>query len=337
MSDKPIIELIRTVAWGDVLMTTATFGGLAEQGYAIRYVTTDSLSTLLAHNPLVDELVVVPPSRTGNWFRSWHLLQQVASATRGMQRPARRILFKNSPSHTLLRSGLNLIKPGWGNTTPVMGHHLRHVCAQAAVPYSDELMLAFTDEELAWGQQFSDSVLLHMFSSNPAKDWPMARWQALAHYIEDHHGLSVFQVGKPWHEAADVIPCINNPSMRHAMAAVAQCRLFVGIDSVFNHVCRAVNRPAVILFGATHPGQYGYGQNLNLWQGGQWSFTKGCLEAAGLPLSDDIPAAWGQPGFMVQSGTHSAMAANTLQLVAAATNAALATPVGGDLRQAALA
>lgn len=267
-----VIELIRTVAWGDVLMSTAAMAGLKAQGYRLRYVTTESLSTVLHHNPSVDQVIVVPPIRTGNWWRQRELKAMVALATERLEPAARQIFFQNSPTYGVLRSGLNQVFPGLGDGWPPVNHHLIHVCRQAEVPYNEQLQLVLNDEEQQWATAFKDAVLFHMFSSNPLKDWPVEHWKALSDRITSDFGRPVFQVGKPWHEQAGVIESINNPTMRHAMAAVGQCRLLVGVDSVFNHVSRALNKPAVILFGVTHPGQFGYRQNINLWQGAQWPF-----------------------------------------------------------------
>ncbi len=54
-------------------------------------------------------------------------------------------------------------------------------------------------------------------------------------------------------------------TLRESFSAMKKSILFIGLDSVFNHASRALDVPAVILFGSTSPVGSGYDTNINLW------------------------------------------------------------------------
>lgn len=278
MQQQPLVELVRAQGWGDLLMASAVLPGLKAQGKGVRVITLPAFTSLFKDHPLVDDCLGLPLPRQGSWQRQQAALKVIREATQGLERAQQRIFLKHPPNYSSLRRFFSGNHDSEGAGWIPRQHALTGFCKQAGVPFSDKLVLPISPEAWAWGGAYQDSVLIQMFSSDSRKDWPVARWQHLVEQIRRDFGLPVYQVGSAKQASVPGIPRLENPTMHHAMAAVAQCRLFIGSDSVFNHVARAYQRPALILWSHTHPDRFGYGQNVNLWRGqlvlpkigGQW-------------------------------------------------------------------
>lgn len=278
MEQKPLVELVRAQGWGDLLMATAVLQGLQAQNKRVRMITLPAFMSVFHNHPLVETCMGLPLPRQGSYARQKAALRLIREATRGLERPSKTIFLKHPPNYSGLRKLFSGNDDSEGAQWIPRQHALTGFCKQAGVPFSDKLVLPLSPEAWAWGEAYQDSVLIQMFSSDSRKDWPVSRWQHIAEQIRRDFGLPVYQVGSAKQASVPGIPRLENPTMHHAMAAVAQCRLFIGSDSVFNHVARAYHRPALILWSHTHPDRFGYGQNVNLWRGqlvlpkvgGQW-------------------------------------------------------------------
>jgi hypothetical protein len=141
---------------------------------------------------------------------------------------------------------------------------------------TDELTLELPQAACDWGKQFSDTVLIQTTGSySPYKNWPVDRWHGLAKLIQHELKIPVKQVGSKQDLRVEGVDLIDSPDIHHALAAVKNCRLFIGIDSVFNHASQAFKKPALILWGSTNPLAFGYLQNVNLVNSVLWNPTMG--------------------------------------------------------------
>ncbi len=259
-TSSPIIQLMRPGASGDVLMTTATFPGLKAQGYRIRMVVHPNYANVIDNNPLIDELIV---TRTAN-------REAVLKATEHLEKAEKAIYLRypfyakrDLPEH------------------PIPMHITSYFCDAVGVPRSDQLHVELTDDELVWGEQYKEMLLIHTATLwSPYKNWPSDRWQKLIQKIKKNHDIEIRQIGGPKDEAIDGVEKIQSPSIRHAIAALKFCRLFIGLDSVFNHAAQALKKPAIILWGSTHPQGHGYSQNINLVNGVVWQAEMGTFGPA---------------------------------------------------------
>jgi lipopolysaccharide heptosyltransferase III len=96
----------------------------------------------------------------------------------------------------------------------------------------------------------SGMVIIHPFASNPAKRWPLARYEELAALIEAEGKLSVKWCRGP----EDDLPhgyFVEN--LYELGAGIATAAVFVGNDSGISHLAAAVGTPVVALFGNTDP------------------------------------------------------------------------------------
>ncbi len=98
----------------------------------------------------------------------------------------------------------------------------------------------------------------------PDKMWPAERFRALLHrFLDDHPDFIALVLGVE-DQALDqgsfaerIIPFHGLP-LEVSMAMVQQANLFVGVDSCLLHVADFCRVPAVGLFGATNPDEFGF-------------------------------------------------------------------------------
>lgn len=109
-----------------------------------------------------------------------------------------------------------------------------------------------------------DAVLLHPGSGSAAKNWPLARFLALADQIAaERLGAPVFLVG----EADDAIaaelarrpdrPVLAGLPLAQVARVLSACRAYVGNDSGITHLAAALGRPTVALFGPSDAAAWG--------------------------------------------------------------------------------
>lgn len=86
----------------------------------------------------------------------------------------------------------------------------------------------------------------------PGKNWPMDRWNEVVQLIR-HRGYKVMLFGNPPRDAS--ILCDRDYRGQSGIAEfiglMAQCNLFVGLDSFPAHLACALEIPSVVLFGIT--------------------------------------------------------------------------------------
>ena len=254
-----IFELIRPGAFGDLIMLTALFPTLKAQGYKIRVVCWPFYGSVLQDHPDVDEFVFF---QEGQSLYVEDIKRYIASVTG----PAAQSAVLDYPNWQ------------WPGILPhaLQQHATEFFAAQANITPSDELSLYLSEEQLAWGEQYKDVILIQTKTSySPYKNWPLDRWEELVRLIQSELGERVFQIGAWDDPKVPGVEPIESPSIRHAIAALKQCKLFIGLDSVFNHASRAVKKKSIILWGSTNPATFGYAQNINLVNGVSWQPVMG--------------------------------------------------------------
>jgi ADP-heptose:LPS heptosyltransferase len=270
--NAPWLELIRTHAFGDVLMASAVLAGLKQQGYNTRFVVSEPFKALAEQHPLVDELVILPWQKSNNFWRKRSLQRQLQQATQSLPKAERSLYLTYPRNATLLRESLGALGSLGADLLHLLApqtHTIEVFCKQAGVAVTSQLTLPPLPEEvLAWAAPFAGAIVIQTRASQLKKQWPLPYWQALAKGLKQATGLRCLRIGALPNEPT--IACVEDiatPSMLHAVALQQNASLFIGLDSVFNHVSRALQQPALFLFGPTHPQRFGYGQNINLWAG----------------------------------------------------------------------
>ncbi|HEY2328608.1 MAG TPA: glycosyltransferase family 9 protein [Verrucomicrobiae bacterium] len=113
-------------------------------------------------------------------------------------------------------------------------------------------------------------VLIHPGPSWPVKEWPRENWSRLIAALREHGCTQVAQLGVGRYMnfgkvAVETIPgavsLVDELSIEECVAAIAQAKLFIGIDSGLLHIAAAVRTPAVALWGPTSP-QFFYAEDV---------------------------------------------------------------------------
>jgi heptosyltransferase-2 len=105
-------------------------------------------------------------------------------------------------------------------------------------------------------------IAIHPGSGSATKNWPMAKWIALAErLLGERRRLVVIggeadeaQLGelrRAW-TAPPIYHVINQP-LPVVAAVLARCDAFIGHDSGISHIAAAVGTKSIVLFGATDP------------------------------------------------------------------------------------
>jgi heptosyltransferase-2 len=156
---------------------------------------------------------------------------------------------------------------------PKIGDHA-HAAAQLAEPlqrlalFLEDAATHFhsSEEDTAaaapWLASPRPPIALHPGSGSARKNWPLARWRALARHLLAR-GESLLVVGGESDDAQieELRSHLPREGVRFAQklplpvlgAILAGCRAFMGHDSGISHLAAAAGAPCVLLFGPTDP------------------------------------------------------------------------------------
>jgi heptosyltransferase-1 len=145
---------------------------------------------------------------------------------------------------------------------------------------------------LAGGSRAGETVLLHA-TARPEKEWPVARWIALAQTLAARGSTVVLPWGTETErrrsvEIAAAVPGACVPSLQpldDVARMIARANFVVGVDTGLLHLAAALGVPLVAIFLGTEPEQHG-------------PLGSGRIEVLGrpgqMPSADDVRAAVGR-------------------------------------------
>ncbi len=297
--NPPRILVIAMRFLGDVLLTTPLIHSL-KQAYPdarIDVLVYRNTAGMLEGNLDIHQIITTPNRPKFADYR--HLLRQLfrrydlAVATQSGDRPF---------LYTLLASPLRVavVPPknttGWwkrffvqhwvefdDNTHTVL-QHLK-LLDSINVPQYFSLIPPTVSNARQLAEQFlflSDNtsyVVLHTHPQWPYKQWTVAAWIKVGHYLNDL-GLTLVLSGGPAHEEIDYVAAIQrqlpegtiNLAGRVTLAELAriigQAKLYIGPDTGITHLAAATGIPVIALFGPTNPVKwapfpYAYQTNVN--------------------------------------------------------------------------
>lgn len=93
-------------------------------------------------------------------------------------------------------------------------------------------------------------AVIHPFSSNPKKNWPLEKFQGLARKLE--RVMPVRWCSGP--EDPPLAGAIQADDLYDLACYLAAARLYIGNDSGVTHLAAAAGTPVLALFGPTDPG-----------------------------------------------------------------------------------
>jgi ADP-heptose:LPS heptosyltransferase len=112
-------------------------------------------------------------------------------------------------------------------------------------------------------------AVIHPFSGSPRKNWPLEKFQALAHALERTMPVH-------WCAGPDDPPlpgAIYKEDLYDLACWLARARLYIGNDSGITHLAAAAGTPVLALFGPTDPAVWGpRGPNVRIahWDKSGW-------------------------------------------------------------------
>ncbi len=157
--------------------------------------------------------------------------------------------------------------------SPMPARHIIALMCQScniSGPVTLRPYLSLTEPERAAGRLAPRQLALHSsgmsaFSAMKNKEWIPERLQAVVHALRGEYTL--LQLGSPHDPVLDgCVDLRGKTSIRESAAILANSVLFLGQVGFLMHLTRAVDRPAVIIYGGREmPWQSGYSSNTNLY------------------------------------------------------------------------
>jgi ADP-heptose:LPS heptosyltransferase len=184
---------------------------------------------------------------------------------------------------------------------PVLAYICRSIGMTGRVDLRPYLHLSA--QERAWGEPYRGAIVIQSSGMSarwptPNKEWfPDRMAEVAARLIADH---PVVQIGSPKDPAVPFTHDLRGrTTLRQLAALLANCRMFIGLESMQMHMARAVECPSVIVYGGRlRPEEIGYICNENLytalpcspcWHEWRCDFDRACLSA--ITAGDVIAAA----------------------------------------------
>lgn len=227
-----IIELNRPGARGDVLCTTPVVREIRKRypKAFIRYVTHKTSKGVLEHNPDIDEIV-----------------------EKSNKHADRHITF------------IYPMREGYPYT-PLNRHITQYFAEDAGVklPSDWKPILNLVSDDIVKLEHKKPIITFAVKTGwSHYKEWPLERWEKLVSLFPEYAWLQLGAADEPMINGAQHM--CGKLTFRESFSVLQQSILFVGLDSIFNHVAAAFGTPAIILFGSTSPIGHGYKMHVNLW------------------------------------------------------------------------
>jgi ADP-heptose:LPS heptosyltransferase len=157
-------------------------------------------------------------------------------------------------------------------SVPPVRHIIAELCASAKIEGQVALRPYFylaAEEKIkgAWAEGMIAIQSGGLSAKLPMrnKQWFPERFQEVVNRLKNNFKfVQLGSTGDP--PLAGVIDLRGKTSIRETAAVLANCRLYIGTVGFLMHLARAVECPAVIIFGGREaPWQSGYGCNINLY------------------------------------------------------------------------
>jgi ADP-heptose:LPS heptosyltransferase/GT2 family glycosyltransferase len=128
---------------------------------------------------------------------------------------------------------------------------------EVALPSKWQIEMFPTAEERAWGFRKSRGMKVALIHAGvttwPGKNWPLDRMNEVVRQLKalGYFTIAVGAADSPRAGCDDTVAGQGTPQALYALARHSS--LFVGLDSMPQHVASAANVPSVVMFGPTNP------------------------------------------------------------------------------------
>lgn len=275
------ILIVRLSAIGDVIQSTPVARQLKLQhpDWHVAWVVERKALAGIAHNPHLDEIIVMDTRKLASWREIWGRLRGQYDITLDLQ-----CLLKAGlvtwVAHSPLRIGREDAREGaqgfYNRLMPTRDDHVyisQHYLEQGAdlgldpEDYVPELFLAPEDHTAAaklWAEVGLEThtgpvVALLAFSAEPTREWPQERFAAVGDRLAAERGAQCVIFGSkaevPRAEAlaasmrSEPIILAGRTSLGQAAACLQRCNLAIGADTGLTHYAFALGTPVICLLG----------------------------------------------------------------------------------------
>lgn len=154
---------------------------------------------------------------------------------------------------------------------PPATHIAAEMCRRAGIRGNVSLRpyLWLRDEETAWAAPHHGAIAIQSSRRSASlaignKEWQTERFQEVVDLLSRDH--RVVQIGLPQDPPLrGVVDLRGKASLRQTAAILSQAQAFIGLVGFLMHLARAVDCPAVVIYGGRErPDQSGYACNENL-------------------------------------------------------------------------
>ena len=147
-----------------------------------------------------------------------------------------------------------------------VAHNLRLLDRFGSRPKNDRLELWPTEADRARAARLLPGegpfAALVPGALDPARRWPVERFEALSAWLRERHGLTSAVFGGPQDPpCAGTIDLRGRTTLREVAATMARCQLFVGNDTGLKHLAAAVGLPVVEISGFSRQGDPNHGNS----------------------------------------------------------------------------
>lgn len=155
---------------------------------------------------------------------------------------------------------------------PPATHIVAEMCRRAGISGSVSLRpyLWLQNEEAEWAARHRGAIAIQSSRRSASlaignKEWQAERFQEVVDLLRRDH--PVVQVGLPQDPPLEGVTDLRGrTTLRQTAAILSQARAFIGLVGFLMHLARAVDCPAVVIYGGReHPDQSGYIANENLF------------------------------------------------------------------------
>ncbi len=116
--------------------------------------------------------------------------------------------------------------------------------------------VSLLEEQIPWKRH---NIIFAPFSIAPRKTMHPIHWHQLVEKLVAHDDILPIQVGKQQQtHIKNTFSLLGATTLEDTIPLLKKCDLVVGCDSLFMHLAHLAGIPAVIIWGPTSPGIYGY-------------------------------------------------------------------------------
>lgn len=269
MSDPSRILIVKPSALGDVVQALPVATGLKRRWPQARidWVINDTYKELLASHPCIDRLVLYPRKRWSTLLAlpdMWRWAREVREQhydividLQGLLRSGLMTAATRSPRRIGLQSAREGARHFYNelvDDSPISSAE-RYLCCLRHLnitPYPFDFQLkadvALPEALMPIDGQY---VVLHPYSRWRTKLWPWRHYQDLIKQLPDQQFVVLGE--GPWFpiEGGNLIDLRGKLDIRRLLAVLEHAKAIVSTDSGPAHIGAALQRPTLVLFGAT--------------------------------------------------------------------------------------